>query len=101
MATSNIQDRQAKSVQRKKEITAQKQEIKGDNQFARLVRMALASQGITQAALAKKMDRNPGGLSSHLVGNNLREADMRALADALGYDVRIQLISRNNDEILQ
>lgn len=48
--------------------------------------------------LAKQLNTSAPNLSNKFKRNNINESDLRNIADALGYDVEINLINRENGE---
>jgi hypothetical protein len=62
--------------------------------FAKLVRYELIRTGQTQSIICDHIGIHKSQLSNQLKRDNFRESDMRKIADALGYDIRISFVPR-------
>ena len=63
--------------------------------FAKLVKKRLIDLEINQATLANMIGRSRQALCISLKNDNLRENDMRKIADAMSCDLAIELIPRD------
>ena len=61
------------------------------NVMEKLIRHALISEEMTLSQLAEKVGMSQPNFSKKLKKNNFHEADMREIANALGYDLIIEL----------
>lgn len=62
------------------------------------LRIAMIKKGIKTSELASSMNFSASNMTNHLKRNNFSERDLRLIADTLGYDVEINLISRETGE---
>lgn len=69
------------------------------NTGAKKIRIAMAQSGIVKIAeLADKLNCSSSNVSTKLKRNNFCESDFRNIAEALGYDVEINLVSKDTGE---
>lgn len=73
-------------------------EIKEQNISAEKIKIAMIKNNIKLSKLADEVGYSAPNISNKLKRNNIYEGDLRLLADALGYDVDISLISRKTGE---
>ena len=64
------------------------------------IRIAMINKNISLNELAEKVETSSQNLNNKFRRDNLSENDIRNMADALGYDVRISLIDRETGEEL-
>ena len=70
-----------------------------NNMFAEKIRIAMIKSGnLKMSGLAALTDMSSSNAANKLRRNNFSEAEMRKMADALGYDVDIALVSRETGE---
>lgn len=62
------------------------------------IRLLYKKRGFTLEDLAQKTGQQQPNLSNKLRRGDLRESDMRAIAEALGYDLRIDFIDRETGQ---
>jgi len=62
------------------------------------IRIAMINKNISLNELAEKVETSSQNLNNKFRRDNLSENDIRNMADALGYDVRISLIDRETGE---
>ncbi len=68
------------------------------NTASEKLRIAMIKKGIKTSKLASLMNCSASNMTNHLKRNNFSERDLRLIADSLGYDVEITLISRETGE---
>jgi translation initiation factor 2 beta subunit (eIF-2beta)/eIF-5 len=64
--------------------------------FATLVRYELIRTGQKQNIICDRIGIQKSQFSQQLKRDNFRESDMRKIADALGYDIRITFVPRDS-----
>lgn len=75
------------------------EEKKIPNNAAEKLRIAMVKQNdMRLSELAKKINCSAPNITNKFKRNNFSESDLRVIADVLGYDVEITLISRENGE---
>lgn len=62
------------------------------------IRLLYKKKGFTLEDLAQKTGQQQPNLSNKLRRGDLRESDMRAIAEALGYDLSIDFIDRETGQ---
>lgn len=62
------------------------------------IRLLYKKRGFTLEDLAQKTGQQQPNLSNKLRRGDLRESDMRAIAEALGYDLSIDFIDRETGQ---
>ena len=62
------------------------------------IRIAMINKNVSLNELAEKVDTSSQNLNNKFRRDNLSENDIRSMADALGYDVKISLIDRETGE---
>lgn len=62
------------------------------------IRLLYKKRGFTLEDLARKTGQQQPNLSNKLRRGDLRESDMRAIAEALGYDLSIDFIDRETGQ---
>lgn len=62
------------------------------------IRIAMINKNISLNELAEKVETSSQNLNNKFRRDNLSENDIRNMADALGYDVKISLIDRETGE---
>ena len=65
------------------------------------IQIAMIKKSMALKTLAERSGKSIPNLSQILKRDNLREKEMRELADILGYDLRIQLVDRETGEVLE
>lgn len=69
------------------------------NVSAEKLRIAMVKEGdIKLTELARRIEKSAPNVSNKFKRNNFNEAELRELANALGYDLEITLISRETGE---
>lgn len=68
------------------------------NTASEKLRIALIKQNVKVSEMAARLESSVSNISVKLKKNNLSERDLRAMADILGYDVDITLISRETGD---
>lgn len=69
------------------------------NIIAEKLKIAMVKKNdIKVTELAKMINCSPSNISNKFKRNNFSESDLRTIANALGYDVEISLISKDTGE---
>lgn len=69
-----------------------------NNIIAEKLKIAMIKNNIPTSHIAKTMECSVSNISNKFKRNNFNESDFRQIADALGCDVEINLISRESGE---
>lgn len=62
--------------------------------FSELFKVALRREGVSVAELAERLDVSRQNVNQRLLRDTFYYADMVKYADAIGYDVKVDLIKR-------
>ena len=58
------------------------------------IKKILIDSGVTQTKLAEKLNTSSGNLTNKLRRNDFRVSEMLEIAEALGYDLKIEFIKK-------
>lgn len=76
-------------------------DLESKNVFARKLRFALFKADMSYTDLSKLLGYSLSNVSRKIAQNNFTERDMRIISEALGYDIRVDLVSKDTGEELQ
>nr|DAJ82180.1 MAG TPA: Regulatory protein [Caudoviricetes sp.] len=60
------------------------------------IRKIMIDESVTVTELAKRIDNSTSNLSNKLRRNNLYTSDLEKIAEALGYDLKIEFIKKES-----
>lgn len=66
--------------------------------YAKVIRHALIDQDMSQKDLADKLGQKWSNFSHKMVADNFSESEMKAIADALGMELKISMVPKTSKE---
>lgn len=76
-------------------------DLENKNVFSTKLKFALFKAGMSYTDLSNLLGYSLSNVSRKIAQNNFTERDMRIISEALGYDIKIDLVSKDTGEELQ